>query len=329
MKSISRPSFRAAALTASILASLCVSAHAVELRSADVHNSDEYPTVAAVKHMSEVLSKQSGGRYTIKVFNKSALGTEKETLDQVKIGALEMNRVNISSLNSTCPKSLVPTMPFLFDSIAHMRKSLDGPIGEEILKGCESQGLVGLAFYDSGARSIYAKKPVRTIADAKGLKIRVQQSELWVSLVGAMGANATPMPTGEVLTALKTGLIDAAENNIPSYEGFQHYEAVKVYSRTEHSMAPEMLVISKVIFDKMTPADQAMFRAAAKESVIFQRQRWDAQEAKALDIVTKAGSQIVTDVDKASFKTAMVPVYAKFITTPDLQRLVKAVQDNK
>ena len=329
MKSFRRPSFRAAALTASILASLCVSANAVELRSADVHNSDEYPTVAAVKHMSEILSKQSGGKYTIKVFNKGALGSEKETLDQVKIGALEMNRVNISSLNSTCPKSLVPTMPFLFDSIAHMRQSLDGPIGEEILKGCESQGLVGLAFYDSGARSIYAKKPVRTVADAKGLKIRVQQSELWVSLVGAMGANATPMPTGEVLTALKTGLIDAAENNIPSYEGFQHYEAVKVYSRTEHSMAPEMLVISKVVFDKMTPADQAMFRAAAKQSVTFQRQKWDEQEAKALAIVTKAGSQIVTDVDKASFKAAMVPVYAKFITTPDLQRLVKAVQDNK
>ena len=329
MTSIRRPSFRAAALTASILASFCVSAHAVELRSADVHNSNEYPTVAAVKHMSELLAKQSNGKYTIKVFNKSALGSEKETLDQVKIGALEMNRVNISSLNSTCPKSLVPTMPFLFDSIAHMRKSLDGPIGEEILKGCESQGLVGLAFYDSGARSIYAKKPVRTIADAKGLKIRVQQSELWVSLVGAMGANATPMPTGDVLTALKTGLIDAAENNIPSYEGFQHYEAVKVYSRTEHSMAPEMLVISKVIFDKMTSADQAMFRAAAKQSVTFQRQKWDEQEAKALAIVTKAGAQIVTDVDKASFKAAMTPVYAKFITTPDLQRLVKAVQDNK
>jgi tripartite ATP-independent transporter DctP family solute receptor len=240
-----------------------------------------------------------------------------------------MNRVNISSLNSICPKSLVPTMPFLFNSIEHMRKSLDGPIGEEILKGCESQGLVGLAFYDSGARSIYAKKPVRNIADAKGLKIRVQQSDLWVALVQAMGANATPMPTGEVYTALKVGTIDAAENNIPSYEGFKHYEAVKVYSYTEHSMAPEMLVISKVIFDKMTPADQAMFRAAAKESVTFQRQKWDEQEAKALDIVVKSGSQLVKDVDKASFKNAMAPVYAKFITTPDLQRLVKAVQDNK
>ena len=316
-------------LIALAVGALAMAANAVEFRSADVHNSDDYPTVAAVKHMSELLDKRSNGKYKIKVFNKSALGSEKETLDQVKIGALEMNRVNISALNSICPKTLVPTMPFLFDSIAHMRKSLDGPIGDEILKGCEHEGLVGLAFYDSGARSIYAKKPVKTLADAKGLKIRVQQSDLWVALVSAMGANATPMPTGEVYTALKVGTIDAAENNIPSYEGFKHYEAVKFYSHTEHSMAPEMLVISKVIFDKMSPADQAMFRAAAKESVTFQRQKWDEQEAKALDIVVKAGSTIVKDVDKASFKAAMAPVYAKFITTPDLQRLVKAVQDNK
>ena len=131
-----------------------MAAQAIELRSADVHNSDDYPTVAAVKHMSELLDKRSNGKYEIKVFNKGALGSEKETLDQVKIGALEMNRVNISALNSICPKTLVPTMPFLFTSIDHMRKSLDGPAGEEILKGCEHEGLVGLAFYDSGARSI-------------------------------------------------------------------------------------------------------------------------------------------------------------------------------
>ncbi|KAF1023170.1 MAG: Solute-binding protein [Paracidovorax wautersii] len=316
-------------LMAALAAAAVLGAQAVELRSADVHNSDDYPTVAAVKHMSQLLDQRSNGKYKIKVFNKSALGTEKETLDQVKIGALEMNRVNISSLNAICPKSLVPTMPFLFDSIAHMRKSLDGPVGEEILKGCESQGLVGLAFYDSGARSIYAKKPVRTLDDVKGLKIRVQQSELWVALVGAMGANATPMPTGEVYTALKTGLIDAAENNIPSYEGFKHYEAVKFYSRTEHSMAPEMLVISKTFFDKLSKEDQELFRATAKESVKFQRQKWDEQETKARDIVVKAGAQIIDDVDKASFKKAVEPVYARFINTPDPQRLVKAVQDTK
>lgn len=306
-----------------------LAAQAADFRSADVHNSDDYPTVAAVKHMSELLDKRSNGKYKIKVFNKSALGSEKETLDQVKIGALEMNRVNISALNSICPKTLVPTMPFLFDSIAHMRKSLDGAVGDEILTGCEAEGLVGLAFYDSGARSIYAKKPVKTVADTKGLKIRVQQSDLWVALVSAMGANATPMPASEVYTALKTGLIDAAENNIPSYDGFKHYEAVKYYSRTEHSMAPEVLVISKKVFDKMPKADQDMFRAAAKESVTFQRKKWDEQEAKSLDIVTKGGAQIVADVDKASFRAVMAPVYAKFISTPDLQRLVKTIQDNK
>ena len=312
-----------------VAALFAAQAGAVEFRSADVHNSDEYPTVAAVKHMSQLLEQRSGGKFKIKVFNKGALGTEKETIDQVKIGALDMTRVNISPMNSLCAKTMVPTMPFLFDSIAHMRKSLDGPIGEEILKSCEDQGFVGLAFYDSGARSIYAKKPVKSVADAKGMKIRVQQSDLWVSLIGAMGANATPMPAGEVYTALKTGLIDAAENNIPSYDGFKHYEAVKFYSRTEHSMAPEMLLMSKAVFDRLPKAEQDMIRAAAKESVAYQRKKWDEQEAKSLEIVTKAGSTIVADVDKASFKAAMPPVYAKFITTPDLQRLVKAIQDTK
>jgi TRAP-type C4-dicarboxylate transport system substrate-binding protein len=144
-----------------------------------------------------------------------------------------------------------------------------------------------------------------------------------------MGANATPMPIAEVYTALKTGLIDAAENNIPSYDGFKHFEAVKFYSRTEHSMAPEMLMMSKAVYDKLPKAEQDMIRAAAKESVAFQRQKWDEQEAKSLAIVKAGGAQVVEQVDKASFQSAMGPVYDKFMTTPDLKRLVKAVQDTK
>ena len=262
------------------LLATALAAQAVEFRSADVHNSDDYPTVAAVKYMSDLLDKRSNGKYKIKVFNKGALGSEKETIDQVKIGALEMTRVNIAPMNSLCAKTMVPTMPFLFRSIDHMRKTLDGPVGEEILKSCEDQGLIGLAFYDSGARSIYGKKAVHSIADTKGMKIRVQQSDLWVALLNAMGANATPMPIAEVYTALKTGLIDAAENNIPSYDGFKHFEAVKFYSRTEHSMAPEMLLMSKAVYDKLPKADQDMIRAAAKESVAFERQKWDEQEGQ-------------------------------------------------
>jgi tripartite ATP-independent transporter DctP family solute receptor len=301
-----------------LMACAGLAAHAVEFRCADVHNSDDYPTVAAVKFMSDLLDKRSNGKYKIKVFNKGALGTEKETIDQVKIGALDLTRVNISPMNSLCAKTLVPTMPFLFDSVAHMRKSLDDPAGEEILKSCEDQGFIGLAFYDSGARSIFAKKAVKTVADTKGMKIRVQQSDLWVALINALGANATPVPIGEVYTGLKTGLIDAAENNIPSYDGFKHYESEKVYSRTEHSMAPEMLLMSKTVYDKLPKADQDMIRAAAKESVALQRQKWDEQEAKSLEVVTKGGATIVTDVDKASFKAVMPPLYAKFMTTPDL-----------
>jgi TRAP-type C4-dicarboxylate transport system substrate-binding protein len=254
--------------------------------------------------MSELLEKKSGGKHKIKVFNKSALGTEKETIDQVKIGALDLTRVNVGPMNAICPMTQVPTMPFLFRSVAHMRKSLDGPVGEEILKSCESAGFIGLAFYDSGARSI------------------------WVALISAMGANATPMPYGEVYTGLKTGLIDAAENNVPSFDTAKHVEAVKFYSKTEHSMAPEILVMSKVIWDKLPKAEQDMIRAAAKESVVFERQKWDEQEAKSLATVKAAGAQIV-EVDKTSFQAVMGPVYDKFMTTPDMKRLVKTVQDTK
>lgn len=309
-------------------ATLAMAAHANEFRSADIHNADDYPTVVAVKHMSTVLEKLSGGKHKIKVFNKGALGSEKETIDQVKIGALDMVRVNVAPMNGVCPMTMVPTMPFLFRSVDHMRKSLDGPVGEEILKSCESVGYIGLAFYDSGARSIYAKKPIKTVADAKGLKIRVQQSDLWVALVSAMGANATPMPYGEVYTGLKTGLIDAAENNIPSFDTAKHVEAVKVYSRTEHSMAPEILLMSKVVWDKLSPSEQGMVRQAAKESVAVQRKAWDDQEAKSLANVKAAGAEIV-EVDKRSFQSVMGPVYEKFMTTPDMKRMVKAIQDTK
>ncbi len=311
-----------------LLAATSLTVQAIEFRSADTHNADDYPTVAAVRYMSTLLEKSSGGKHKIKVFNKQALGTEKETIDQVKIGALDFTRVNVGPMNGVCPLTQVPTMPFLFSSIAHMRKSLDGPIGDEILKSCEAVGFVGLAFYDSGARSIYAKKAIKTVADAKGLKIRVQQSDLWVALISAMGANATPMPYGEVYTGLKTGLIDAAENNIPSFDTAKHVEAVKVYSKTEHSMAPEILVMSKVVYDKLPKAEQDMIRAAAKESVAFERQKWDEQEAKSLANVKAAGAEIV-EVDKKSFQAVMGPVYEKFMVTPDMKRLVKAIQDTK
>jgi len=207
-----------------------------------------------------------------------------------------------------------------------MRKVLDGPIGDEILKACEKQGFVGLAFYDSGSRSLYSvKKPIKTIADVKGMKIRVQQSDLWVALLQAMGANATPMPYGEVYTALKTGVVDGAENNWPSYDTSRHFEVAKYYAITDHSMAPEMLLMSKKVWDTLTPAEQVIIRDAAKQSVPYMRKLWDAKEAESRKKVEAGGAQIV-EVDKKSFSDAMQPVYDKFITDPKLKEMVQKVK---
>ena len=237
-----------------------------------------------------------------------------------------MIRINVAPMNNVVPETMVPTMPFVFRSTAHMRKVLDGPIGEEILKACEKQGLVGLAFYDSGSRSFYTvRKPIRGLADMKGLKIRVQQSDLWVAMMQALGANATPMPYGEVYTALKTGLVDGAENNWPSYESSRHFEAAKFYSITEHSLAPEIMLFSKKVWDTLTAEDQKIIRQAAKESVPFMRQLWDEREEKSRKIVESAGSQIVT-VDKRPFQDAMRPVYDKFITDPGLKDMIRRIQ---
>lgn len=320
-----RPRLLIRQLTAATLVAMAATTQATEFRSSDIHPED-YPTVLAVRHMGETLSKSTGGKHSIKVYAKSALGAEKDTIEQTKLGAIAMTRVNVAPMNNICPATMVPTMPFLFRSTEHMRKVLDGAIGDEILKDCEAQGFIGLAFYDSGSRSIYTvKKPVKTLADAKGLKIRVQQSDLWVSLIEAMGANATPMPFGEVYTALKTGLVDAAENNYPSYESSRQFEVAKFYNKTEHSMAPEILLFSKRVWDALPANEQQAIRTAAKESVGYMRKLWDEREAKSLAAVQAGGAQIV-DVDKASFQAAMKPVYDKFLKDPHLQDLVKRIQ---
>ena len=315
-------------LAAALALALPAAASATEFRSSDIHP-DGYPTVEAVKFMSEQLKKLTGGKHSINVFNNSKLGNEKDTIEQTKLGAIAIARVNIAPMNNICPATIVPTMPFLFRSTEHMRKVLDGPVGEEILKSCEAQGFIGLAYYDSGARSIYSvKKPVKTVDDTKGMKIRVQQSDLWVALMEAMGANATPMPFGEVYTALKTGLVDAAENNYPSFESSRHFEVAKYYSKTEHSMAPEMLLFSKRIWDGLSPDDQKAIRQAAKDSVPYMRKLWDEREAKSLAAVKAGGAEII-EVDKASFRNAVKPVYVKFLRDPKLMDLVKRIQETQ
>ena len=313
-----------------VLALSATAGMARTFRSADVH-SKEFPTNLAVKYMGDELSKATAGKDNVKVFGDSALGSEKDTVEQVKIGALDMVRVNSSAFHGIVPESLIPSLPFLFRDIEHFRKTMYGPQGDKILAAFEKAGFVGLAFYESGSRSIYAHKPIRNLADAKGLKIRVQPSDLMVSLVGAMGASATPMPYAEVYTGLKTGLLDAAENNYPSYEEAKHYESAAVYSETFHVMTPEVLVFSKKIWDTLTPAEQTALRKAAKASVPYYTTLWEAKEKEAKAAVVKGGAKIVpaAEIDRKAFVDAERPVWDKFASTPELKALLQEVINAK
>jgi tripartite ATP-independent transporter DctP family solute receptor len=323
-------SFAAVLALATAVAGIATAASAQEitLRSADIHP-DGYPTVEAVKYMGELLKERTGGRIAVQVFNNRQLGEEKDTIEQTRFGVIDMNRINLAPLNNLVPETGVPALPFVFRSIEHMHTVMDGPIGEEILKSLEPQGLVGLAFYDSGARSFYSVgKPIRGVDDIKGMKIRVQQSDMWLAMMEALGANATPMPFGEVYSALETGVIEGAENNWPSLESSKHYEVAKFYSKTEHSMSPEVLMMSKMSWDKLTPEDQAAVKQAAKDSVAKMRELWTAREAQSEKVVREAGVEII-DIDKAPFEAAMTPIYERFAGTEVLKSLVTRIKETK
>jgi len=206
-----------------------------------------------------------------------------------------------------------------------------GPQGEKILAAFDKAGFVGLALYESGARSMYAKKTIKTVADMKGLKVRVQPSDLWVSLISAMGASPAPMPFAEVYTGLKTGLIDAAENNIPSYDETKHYEAAPIYSETMHAMPPEVLVFSKKVWDTLTKEEQAAIRKAAKESVPYYVKLWEAKEKEAKAAVLKGGAKIIpaSEIDRKGFVEVEKPVWDKFATTPEMKGLVQEIVNTK
>lgn len=317
------------ALTGAVLATPALlgkaAAQTVTLRSADTHP-DGYPTVEAVKFMGQLIEQRTNGRIRIQVFHSSQLGQEADTITQTRLGVLDMNRINMGPLNNLVAATAVPALPFIFRSVAHMRAVVDGSIGESILTALEPHNLVGLGFYDSGARSFYnGRRPINAPSDMAGLKMRVQQSDLFVALVQALGANPTPMPFGEVFSALQTGVIDGAENNWPSYESTRHFEVSRFYSQTEHSMSPEVLVMSKRAWDRLTPADRDIVRAAAKESVPHMRRLWDAREVSARQTVEARGAQ-VNAVQKQPFIDAMRPVYARFANTPELQALVNSIQ---
>ena len=317
-------------LASAALATAAAAPHCeITLRSSDTHP-DGYPTVEGVKAMAAEVKEKTAGRICIEVFPSSQLGEEKDTIEQTQFGVIDMIRASFGSFNDIVPITQTVSLPYLYKSEDHLHKVLDGPIGAEIASAFEERDLVPLAYYDGGARSFYnAKKPIATVADLKGMKFRVMQNDVFVDMMSALGANATPMPYGEVYSAIQTGVIDGAENNFPSYDSSGHAEVAKYYTLDQHLMVPELVAVAKSSWDKLSPEDQAVMREAAKNSATLQRKLWADQEKASEEKVRAAGAEVVKDVDKTAFIEAMAPVYEKYVPTPEAQDLVKRIQETQ
>ena len=306
---------------------LCSGAvYARQFQSSDVEAAD-HPAVRSVAFMGELMRQRSSGRLWISDVGASDHNSEIFTVAQLRTGTLDMARLSVTALHGSVPITVVPTLPFLFASVAHRRRILDGPVGAELLASLEAYDLIGLCFYDAGARSIYMPtKAVRTPADIKGLKIRVQTSPVMAEVMQALGAIPVPIPYGQVRARLAAGTVDAAENNIISYHASRHHEVAKVYSVTEHVAPPAIVVFSKRVWDRLPAEDREIVRQAARDSVPYFRKLVDEQEAAARAALASEGVTFVTDVDKAAFVRILTPLYTKLVTAPRHRDLIDQVR---
>jgi tripartite ATP-independent transporter DctP family solute receptor len=300
----------------------------IVLRLAD-NQPDGYPTVVGDLEFARLVEERSNGRIKIEVYNNGQLGDEKSAIEQVQFGGIDFTRVSISPLANFKPLLNALQMPYLYRDSDHMWKVLNGEIGNYFLNSLSDVGFIGLVYYDSGARNFYnSVKPIYKVADLKGMKIRVQESTLMMGLASALGAVPTPLPYGDVYSALQTNVIDGAENNWPSYDTSSHHEVAKFYSIDEHTRVPEMIVASKITMDKLSEADQELIKQAAKDSAPVQIKAWADFEKKSEAKVVAAGSKINKINDQAEFAAAMEPLYDSFLNAEGKEwvKKIKAVK---
>ena len=313
-----------------VTAMAATSAQAVELRAWNIHVED-YPNSIALEAFAAEVADKTGGDITVKLFHGGVLGNQPDAIEQVRLGVLDVGNFNLGPMGPSIPETNVVSLPFIFPSIPKMYELMDGEVGDLISAGMEKKGMRALAWYDSGARSFYnSVRPINSPADVEGLKLRVMSNDLFVGMVEALDGNATPMAFGEVYQSIKTGVVDGAENNPPSYHSVNHFEVAKYYSLTEHLIIPECVCISNKAWDAMTAEQQGIVKAAARNSADKQRELWQAREASSMEAVQAGGVTVNTIADKAPFQAKMSGVYDGFMTAnPDLADLVNLIRGAK
>jgi len=313
----------AAAMTAATI--VATPAIAQEIRGWNTHVPD-YPGSLAMDRFGELVAERTDGRIQPTTFHSAQLGEQDQAIEQMQFGGIDFAVFNLVPLNNIVPETQVTALPYAFRSIDHMHTVMDGEIGQEISDAMAVANMIGLAWYDSGARSFYANRPLNSVVDLEGMKIRVQNSDLNVAMVEALGANATPIPFGEVYTSIQSGVVDGAENNWPSYESTGHFEVAPYYILDEHTIVPEVFAVNLDTWNSWSAEDQEIVRQAAIDSASLQRELWAEREERSEQIVRDAGVTIVELDDKSGFIDAMAPVYDQFVTDETLRNLLDRIQ---
>ncbi len=320
--------FTTATMTAALLASaVAAPAMAETWRTWAIHP-EGYPNVVALESFAEDVAEATEGRIEPQVYPGGVLGAQPDAIEQLRAGAIAVGNFNMGPMGEIVPATNVLSLPFIFRDIDHMHKAMDGEIGQRFSDALSEAGIVALSWMDSGSRSFYnTKKPIMTPADMDGLKFRVMSNDLYVQMVDELGGNATPMAYGEVYQSLKTGVIDGAENNYPSFESSNHFEVAKYYSITNHLIIPECICVAKSVWDETPAEDQEIVREAAIAAAEEQRQLWAERSDASKQEVMDAGVEINEVEDASAFQDAMEPVYSRFIEkNPDLETLIRDIQ---
>src|SRR4026209_1565131 len=302
----------------------------IVLKATDVHPIG-YPTVEAVVQMGKKLEAATNGRLSIQMFPSMQLGGEKEMIEQAQVGALAIARISVGPMGPIVPELNVFNLPFMFRDDAHMEKVIDGPIGDELLKKLSDHptaGLIGLCWMNAGTRNVYnSKKPIKSIGDLKGLKIRMMGNPVFVDTMNALGGNGVAMGFDQLVNAMQTGVVDGAKNNYPTYESGQHFRYAKYYSRTGHLMIPEILVYSKKSWETLSKDDQALLTKVSREAQLEQRKLWYEREEESLKKIKEAGAQVNDVADRKPFQAAVKPVWDKY--GAQHAALIQRIQDVK
>lgn len=289
----------------------------------------KHPVHKAMIILGEKLKKKSNGTLEVKLYPSGQLGAERECLELLQIGSLDITKVSAAVLENFITEYKVFSIPYLFRDRQHAFQVFDGAIGDEMLTKGDKYRLRGLTFYDAGSRSFYTKdKPITTPEDLKGLKIRVQKSNMAVAMVNSLGGSPTPISWGELYTALQQGVVDGAENNLPSFYTSKHYEICKYFSLDQHTAVPDVLLIGLDTWERLSEQEQIWLKEAARESTIEQRKLWAASEKESLDVITTSGVEIITP-DKTLFEQETESIQKMFQEHPDMLSLIKNIKNTK